>query len=103
MGNPYVWGGNSLTDGCDCSGFVVEVYKHFGINLSGSRNSGALRSVGQAVSYNHIQPGDIVCYSGHVGIYAGGGVIVEAQSTRAGITANRSVTCRKIVAIRRVV
>ena len=103
VGNPYVWGGNSLTEGCDCSGFVVEVYKHFGINLSGSRNSGALRSVGQAVSYNNIQPGDIVCYSGHVGIYAGGGVIVEAQSTRAGITANRSVTCRKILAIRRVV
>ncbi|MCR4796928.1 MAG: C40 family peptidase [Lachnospiraceae bacterium] len=103
VGNPYVWGGNSLTEGCDCSGFVVEVYKHFGINLSGSRNSGALRSVGQAVSYNNIQAGDIVCYSGHVGIYAGGGVIVEAQSTRAGITANRSVTCRKILAIRRVV
>ena len=103
VGNPYVWGGNSLTNGCDCSGFVVQVYAHFGINLSGSRNSAALRSVGQAVSYNNIQPGDIVCYAGHVGIYAGGGVIVEAQSTRAGITANRSVTCKPILAIRRVV
>ena len=103
VGNPYVWGGNSLTNGCDCSGFVVQVYAHFGINLSGSRNSAALRSVGQAVSYNNIQPGDIVCYAGHVGIYAGGGVIVEAQSSRAGITANRSVTCKPILAIRRVV
>ena len=103
VGNPYVWGGNSLTNGCDCSGFVVQVYAHFGINLSGSRNSAALRSVGQEVSYNNIQPGDIVCYSGHVGIYAGGGVIVEAQSSRAGITANRSVTCKPILAIRRVV
>lgn len=103
VGNPYVWGGNSLTNGCDCSGFVVQVYAHFGINLSGSRNSAALRSVGQAVSYNNIQPGDIVCYSGHVAIYAGGGVIVEAQSSRAGITANRSVTCKPILAIRRVI
>lgn len=103
VGNPYVWGGNSLTEGCDCSGFVVQVYKHFGINLSGSRNSASLRSVGQQVSYENMQPGDIVCYSGHVGIYAGGGIIVEAQSTRAGITCNRPVTCHKILAIRRVI
>lgn len=103
VGNPYVWGGDSLTGGCDCSGFVVQVYKHFGIDLSGSRNSAALRSVGSAVSYENIQPGDIVCYPGHVGIYAGGGVIVEAQSSKAGITANRSVTCHPILAIRRVI
>lgn len=103
VGNPYVWGGNSLTDGCDCSGFVVQVYAHFGINLSGARNSSSLRSVGQAVSYNNIQPGDIVCYAGHVAIYAGGGTIVEAQSSKTGITANRSVTCKPILAIRRVI
>ena len=103
VGNPYVWGGNSLTSGCDCSGFVVQVYKHFGINLSGSRSSAALRSVGRQVSYENIQPGDIVCYSGPVAIYAGGGVIVEAQSTKAGITCNRSVTCHNILAIRRVI
>ena len=103
VGNPYVWGGNSLTEGCDCSGFVVQVYKHFGINLSGSRNSAALRSVGQKVSYENLQPGDIVCYSGHVAIYAGGGLIVEAQSTATGITNYRPVTCHKIVAIRRVI
>ena len=103
VGNPYVWGGNSLTEGCDCSGFVVQVYKHFGINLSGSRNSAALRSVGQKVSYENLQLGDIVCYSGHVAIYAGGGLIVEAQSTATGITNYRPVTCHKILAIRRVI
>lgn len=103
VGNPYVFGGNSLTNGCDCSGFVVQVYANFGINLSGSRNSAALRSVGQAVSYEYMQPGDIVCYAGHVGIYTGSGTIVEAQSSRAGITNNRSVTCKKILAIRRVI
>lgn len=103
VGNPYVWGGNSLTNGCDCSGFVVQVYKNFGINLSGSRSSAALRGVGRAVSYENMQAGDIVCYSGHVGIYTGAGTIVEAQSTRAGITSSRSVNCKSILAIRRVI
>ncbi|MCR5451296.1 MAG: C40 family peptidase [Lachnospiraceae bacterium] len=103
VGNPYRWGGDSLTSGCDCSGFVVQIYRHFGIDLSGSRQSALLRSVGSAVSYENMQPGDIVCYSGHVAIYAGGGVIVEAQSSRAGITCSRSVTCREILAIRRVI
>lgn len=103
VGNPYVWGGNSLTDGCDCSGFVVQVYKSFGINLSGARSSAALRGVGQEVSYENMQAGDIVCYPGHVGIYTGAGTIVEAQSTRAGITNNRSVQCKTILAIRRVI
>lgn len=103
VGGPYVWGGNSLTTGVDCSGFVVQVYKNFGINLSGSRSSAALRGVGKAVSYDNMKAGDIVCYSGHVGIYTGGGTIVEAQSTRAGITNNRSVNCKQILAIRRVI
>ncbi len=103
VGNPYVWGGNSLTSGCDCSGFVVQVYSHFGIDLSATRTSGALEGVGQSVSYENIQPGDIVCYPGHVAIYAGGGRIVEAQSSKTGITSNRSVTCSSITAIRRVV
>lgn len=101
VGNPYVWGGNSLTNGVDCSGFVHEVYEHFGISTP--RYSQAFKSVGQAVSFDNIQPGDVVVYPGHVAIYAGGGVIVEAQSTKAGITANRSVQCHTILAIRRLV
>lgn len=101
VGNPYVWGGNSLTNGVDCSGFVHEVYVHFGISTP--RYSQAFKSVGQAVSFDNIQPGDVVVYPGHVAIYAGGGVIVEAQSTKAGITANRSVQCHTILAIRRLV
>ena len=101
VGNPYVWGGNSLTNGVDCSGFVHEVYAHFGISTP--RYSQEFKSVGQAVSFDNIQPGDVVVYPGHVAIYAGGGVIVEAQSTKAGITANRSVQCHTILAIRRLV
>lgn len=68
VGNPYVYGGSSLTNGADCSGFVMSVYQAFGISLPHS--SSALRSVGYGVSLDAIQPGDIVCYSGHVGIYA---------------------------------
>ena len=101
VGNPYVWAGNSLTNGVDCSGFVHEVYAHFGISTP--RYSQAFKSVGQAVSFDNIQPGDVVVYPGHVAIYAGGGVIVEAQSTKAGITANRNVQCHTILAIRRLV
>ena len=101
VGNPYVWAGNSLTNGVDCSGFVHEVYAHFGISTP--RYSQAFKSVGQAVSFDNIQPGDVVVYPGHVAIYAGGGAIVEAQSTKAGITANRNVQCHTILAIRRLV
>lgn len=105
VGNPYVWGGNSLTNGCDCSGFVHLVYKDFGISVP--RYSGAFASVGQEVSYNNMQPGDIIVYEpkagiGHVAIYAGGGLIVEAQSSAAGITNNRAANCRPIWTIRRV-
>ena len=84
VGNPYVWGGNSLTNGVDCSGFVHQVYAHFGISTP--RYSQAFKSVGQPVSYQNIQAGDVVVYPGHVAIYIGNGNIVEAQSTRAGIT-----------------
>jgi cell wall-associated NlpC family hydrolase len=101
VGNPYVWGGNSLTNGADCSGFVHQVFKHFGIDTP--RYSQSFKSSGQPVSYNNIQPGDVVVYDGHVAIYAGGGLIVEAQSTKAGITNTRSVNCHKITAIRRLV
>ncbi len=102
VGNPYVWGGTSLTNGADCSGFICSVYAHFGINF-GRLTSGDFRSVGQEVSYSNMQPGDIICYSGHVAIYAGGGKIVEAQSTKAGITNNRAANCKTIITIRRVI
>ena len=102
VGNRYVWGGNSLTDGCDCSGFVQGVLSNFGITYGSRMTSGSFRGVGSEVSYNHMQPGDIVCYPGHVAIYAGGGLIVEAQSTATGITNYRPVTCHSIITIRRV-
>ena len=101
VGNPYGWGGNSLTTGVDCSGFVHQVYAHFGISTP--RYSQAFKSVGQPVSYQNIQAGDVVVYPGHVAIYIGNGNIVEAQSTRAGITNSRPVNCHTITAIRRLV
>lgn len=99
VGNPYVWGGTSLTNGADCSGFVMSVFAHFGISLPHS--SAALQGCGKAVSYANAQPGDLICYSGHVGIYMGGGMIVHAQSAAVGITTS-SASYRTIVAVRRV-
>lgn len=101
VGNPYVWGGNSLTNGADCSGFVHLVYQHFGISTP--RYSQSFKTVGQPVAYQNIQAGDVVVYPGHVAIYIGNGCIVEAQSTRAGITDTRPVNCHTITAIRRLV
>lgn len=101
VGGRYVWGGNSLTNGVDCSGFVHLVYAHFGISTP--RYSQAFKNVGQPVSYQNIQAGDVVVYPGHVAIYIGNGNIVEAQSTRAGITNSRPVNCHTITAIRRLV
>ena len=83
LGNSYVYGGNSLTNGVDCSGFVQQVYKNFGINTS--RTSWDIESDGQAVSYNDVQIGDVVCYGGHVGIYAGDGKIINAIDEAHGI------------------
>lgn len=99
VGNPYVWGGTSLTNGVDCSGFVMQVYAHYGISLPHS--SAALRGVGHGVSYSEAQPGDIVCYSGHVGIYIGGGQIVHASNPRDGIKVS-TATFKSIVAVRRI-
>ena len=99
-GNPYVYGGSSLTNGADCSGFVMSVYQAFGISLPHS--SSALRSVGYGVSLDAIQPGDIVCYSGHVGIYAGNNTLLHASSPSTGIKYTSPVTYREILAIRRI-
>ena len=106
VGNPYVWGGNSLTNGCDCSGFVHLVYKKFGYKTA--RYSMSFLNNGVAVSRENIKPGDIVVYArhngiGHVAIYMGNGKIVEAQSKNAGITSSRSVDCREIIGIRRII
>ena len=98
-GNPYVWGGTSLTNGADCSGFVMSVYAHFGVSLPHS--SGALRGVGRGVSYSEAQPGDIICYDGHVGIYIGGGQLVHASNPSDGIKVS-SATYRSILAVRRI-
>lgn len=98
IGNPYVWGGTSLTNGADCSGFVQSVYAHFGFSLP--RTSAAQRSVGSAVSYDEAQPGDIICYEGHVGIYAGNGQIVNAQDPAHGIGLSPA-TYTSIVTVRR--
>ncbi len=100
LGNPYVYGGNSLTNGTDCSGFVKGVYAAFGVSLP--RTSAEQRQVGYAVSLENIQPGDIVCYSGHVGIYAGNNTLIHASNERTGITYTSPVTYRPVLAVRRI-
>ncbi len=100
IGNPYVAGGTSLTNGADCSGFVLAVYKNFGYSLP--RSSYAQSGAGRAVSYAEAQPGDIIYYGGHVGIYIGNGQIVHASTERTGIKIT-SATYRSIITVRRIV
>ena len=101
VGNPYVWGGTSLTNGADCSGFIMSVYARFGYSLPHS--SSAMRSVGRGVSYAEAQPGDIICYDGHVAIYMGGGQIVHASNAKDGIKISGNAAYRTILAVRRLV
>lgn len=98
VGNPYVYGGTSLTNGADCSGFVMSVYAAFGVGLPHS--SSAMRGVGYGVS--DMQPGDIICYSGHVGIYIGNNTIVHASTPEGGIKYTSPANYRQIIAIRRI-
>ena len=100
VGNPYVYGGTSLTNGADCSGFVYSVYKHFGVTLP--RTSSEQRSSGTGVSYADAQPGDLICYAGHIGIYIGNGKIVHASSPSTGIKVGNAAY-RSILAVRRIV
>ena len=99
IGNPYVSGGTSLTNGADCSGFIFRLYADYGYRVP--RTSSQLRSAGTGVSYSEAQPGDIICYEGHVGMYIGGGMIVHASTQRTGIKVSNA-QYRPILAVRRV-
>ncbi len=100
VGNPYVYGGTSLTNGADCSGFTLSVFKNFGVSLPHS--AGAQRAYGTVISsVAEAQPGDLFFYSGHVGIYIGNGMIVHASTTKTGIKVSNA-TYRTVEAIRRI-
>ena len=101
VGNPYVWGGTNLNSGADCSGFVGGVYRSFGYKLP--RTSSDLRSAGRKVAYKDKQPGDLICYSGHVAMYIGNGKIVHASTRKTGIKISPKANYRKVLAVRRIV
>ena len=100
VGNPYVPGGTSLTEGADCSGFTMAVYNNFGLSLP--RSSYAQAGYGREVSYSEAQPGDIIYYGGHVGIYIGNGLIVHASTQATGIKISNALY-RSIITVRRIV
>lgn len=105
IGNPYVWGGSSLTKGADCSGFTMAVYAHFGYSLP--HNSISQRSYGTAVSWSNKQVGDLICYNtiggvGHVGIYIGNNQVVHAGSSSTGIHIS-TANYRSVYGVRRII
>lgn len=100
VGNPYVAGGTSLTTGADCSGFTFRVYSDFGYSLP--RTSFEQRSAGTGVDYSNAEPGDLICYSGHVALYIGGGKIVHASTVKTGIKVSNA-NYRPILAVRRII
>ena len=105
VGNPYVYGGTSLTSGADCSGFVQSVYANFGVSLP--RTSYAQMTAGYEVPYSEAQPGDLICYGGHVAIYMGNGQIVHASNSApypaGGIKISDNAAYRTILSVRRVI
>ena len=101
VGNPYVYGGCSLTQGTDCSGFVMLIYRHFGVSLP--HYDAAIRTKGKSVSsLKEAKAGDIICYYGHVAIYLGDGRIVHASNSRDGIKISERADYRTIASIRRI-
>lgn len=103
IGNKYVYGGNSLTNGIDCSGFVQQIHALFGISTP--RSSSSLRYGGKAVAYSDMLPGDVICYSGHVAIYIGNNTIVHASNSapypKGGIKTTSPANYRTVLAVRR--
>lgn len=102
IGNPYEYGGESLTEGTDCSGFVKSIYKKFGYSLPHSSDS--LRTEGIKVSsLEKAVKGDIICYDGHVAIYIGNNKIIHASSEKTGIKIGTNAKYKKILSIRRII
>lgn len=101
VGNPYKYGGTSLTKGTDCSGFTQSVYKHFGYSIP--RTSSSQRSAGKKVSWSKKQKGDIICYDGHVAIYIGSNKIVHASNKKDGIKITSPANYRKVLSVRRII
>lgn len=101
VGNPYKYGGTSLTKGADCSGFTQSVFKHFGYSIP--RTSSSQRSAGTKVSWSNKKAGDLICYYGHVAIYIGNNKVVHASSAKTGIKITSPANYRKVASVRRIV